>query len=124
MKKRNVLDWLPHGILISLLLVGYTTKTAKDTEQSYHTAGATGAVLGTGVSLPKGRTYLKIMATGSGGTARLSRVYITGDDLEQSPDTIGVGIGAPFDGFFPNGVDSLAIVAIAAGDTLQFTTSN
>ena len=55
MKKRNVLDWLPHGILISLILVGYTTKTAKDTEQSYHTAVATGAVLGTGAALPKGR---------------------------------------------------------------------
>lgn len=107
--------------LVLLAFAAWTTNKSNGSRQEFHTMSASAGIIGrAGTPFSPGFTYFSIGELVAGTAATL--VYVEGEDLIESPDTIGVGASG-FEGNFPQGIDS-AFVVVGAGATLGMQISN
>ena len=79
------------------------------------------AIVGTGTVFGDGIRFLSISEVVTGSDEVL--IYVEGDDLAQSPDTIPLGASS-WEGEFPNGLDSANVIVLPSGVELGAHASN
>jgi hypothetical protein len=100
----------------------WTTNKSSGTKHEFAYVTSTGGIVGSGVELAKGRTFVSIGSVVPAATASL--FYIESDDLESSPDTIALGGGLGFSGNFPHGIDSLECIQLGTNAEYAIEVTN
>jgi len=114
-------------VLIFISSVAATMPPERGNGYGATKVGATGAIIGTGVTtLPYGRTRIWGIHSPSGSPGIASLFLGSKDATGSFIDSMTVGIppGAPFEFYHPQGWDSAAVTIITAGDTLVVGVNN
>lgn len=119
--------WAAFGLLAAIFLMGSfpTTDKSKGSAHQLAYVTSTGMVIGAGGQIDRGPSFVSIGEVVAGSGVSLFRI---GSQSVQNGaievDTLALGNGVSFDGFFKDGVDSLRCLTLGSGAQFSMTVSN